>query len=201
MKILLLEDDIALNRAIGKILKLDGHTVDSFDNGAKVLELEAFTYDLYILDINVPQVNGLDLLNLIRSTNVQAKIIMISSNTDLDSIKKAYAYGCEDYLKKPFHIDELRLKIDHILKKEESLLDGITLKPHEKLTRMERRFLLLLLEHQGNLVPYSAIENHVYQDKAMNIDALRALVRRLREKLVNDLIENHPGEGYAIKSR
>jgi len=197
MKILLLEDNVALNRAIIKILKKDEHEVSSFFSGAEVLNNEnLFSYDLYILDINVPDINGLDVLKSIYDYNNQLKVIIISSNNDLKSIEKAYNYGCEDYLRKPFHIEELRLKIKKYLKKSKSYLDKIILKDNEKLTKMEKNFLLLLLKYEGEVVTYESIGNLLYDGKDMHISSLRTMVRRLRKKLVISKIENIVGEGY-----
>ena len=84
MKILLLEDDIALNKVIKKVLELDHHTVDSFIDGEEIIVSLDQGYDLYILDINVPRISGLELLELILVQNDQAKVIMISSNTDMN---------------------------------------------------------------------------------------------------------------------
>ena len=104
MKILLLEDDIALNKSICAALNYSGYDVDTFFDGNEVLNNLNFLYDLYIMDINVPNISGLELLDLIQNQNNQAKIIMISSNTDINTIKNAYNLGCIDYLKKPSYI-------------------------------------------------------------------------------------------------
>jgi len=199
MKILLLEDDIALNKAIKKVLELDHHTVDTFIDGETIIASLDQWYDLYILDINVPHISGLELLNIILEHNDQAKVIMISSNTDVQSLETAYHIGCVDYLKKPFHIAELRAKINRLKISREHLHSGIALKPDtEALAKKERRLLNLLLDHLELVVNYEMIQNYVYENKPMSMDALRALVRRLRSKLDDDIIENIIDEGYTI---
>ena len=201
MKILLLEDNVALNRAITKLLNKDEHQVNSFYSGADVLNcMELFTYQLYILDINVPDVNGLDVLKFIYDYNNYAKVIIISSNSDLKSIQKAYDYGCKDYLKKPFHVEELRLKITLYVKENRRYLDSVSLQENEKLTKMEKNFLMLLLKHKGLLVTYATIESVVYEGREMNIESLRTMIRRLRKKLQGGTIENVLGEGYRYRS-
>ena len=199
MKILLLEDDIALNKVIKKVLELDHHSVDTFIDGEAIIGSFDKGYDLYILDINVPHISGLELLNIILEQNDQAKVIMISSNTDMQSLQTAYDLGCVDYLKKPFHIAELRAKINRLKISREHLHSGITLKlDTETLAKKERRLLNLLLDHLGLVVNYEMIQSYVYENKPMSMDALRALVRRLRSKLDNDIIENIIDEGYTI---
>ena len=199
MNIVLLEDDIALNKAIRKVLELDGHHVDSFFNGKEIMNALDKHYDLYILDINVPYMSGLDILDSILLQNKRSKVIMISSNTDIQSIQKAYDIGCVDYIKKPFHIAELRAKINHLQVSEADLYASIKLKKNARpLTKKEAKLLNLLLEHLGLVVNYEMIDNYVYENKTMTMDALRALVRRLRTKLTHDIIENVVDQGYMV---
>ena len=200
MNILLLEDDAALNRAIKKVLELDGNNmVESFFDGKTVLDTLHRSYDLYIMDVNVPNINGLDLLSMIHDKNNLAKVIIISSNADLNTLQEAYALGCVDYIKKPFHLDELRIKIDKLKIPRKHLSANIKLKNNDDvLTKKERTLLNLLLENQEAVVTYALIEEHVYKDHTMSMDALRALVRRLRSKLADDIIKNVLDEGYSV---
>jgi len=199
MKILLLEDNIALNRAIVKILKLDNHEVTSYINGQDVLANLTKKYDLYIFDINVPSIGGLELLELIHTNDKSSKVIITSANSDVDSLKKAYALGCMDYLNKPFHLEELRIKIARVNVSNKSDLSEIKLKnPNDTFTKKEKDFLLLLLENNTFVVSYKMIETGVYKNKPMSMDGLRALVKRLRLKLADDIIENVLEEGYLI---
>lgn len=201
MKILLLEDDIALNRAIKKVTQLDGHITTTFTNGEDVLTTLDNKFDLYILDINVPNISGLDLLHLIHNQDNNSRIIIMSSNIDISSIQKAYQYGCLDYLKKPFHLEELRLKIDKLDNNNSDLLSSITLKSDgTTLTKNEKVFLTLLLSNKNTTVTYNMIENSLYIDKEMSMDSLRALVKRLRSKLQEDIIQNVLEEGYKIST-
>ena len=200
MKILLLEDDIALNKSINDALTYSGYDVDTFFDGNDVIESLDTLYDLYIMDINVPNVSGLELLNLIHNQNSQVKIIMISSNTDIEIIKNAYNLGCIDYLKKPFHLEELRIKIQMLFSNIESKLQEITLKPDTSLSKKEKRFLQLLVENKNSTITYQMIDESVYEDKTMTIDGLRALVKRLRVKLEDDIIKNVLDEGYTLKN-
>ncbi len=199
MKILLLEDDVALNKSIYDALIYSGYSVDTFFDGNNVIDNLSSIYDLYIMDINVPNISGLELLNLIHNQNNQSKIIMISANTDIDIIKNAYNLGCIDYLKKPFHLEELRIKIDMLFSNTNSLLEELKLKPDSNLSKKEKRFLTLLLNNKNSVTTYQMIDEFVYEDKTMTNDGIRALVKRLRGKLVDDIIKNLPEEGYSIK--
>lgn len=200
MKILLLEDDIPLNKSINDALTYSGYEVDTFFDGNDVIESLDTLYDLYIMDINVPNISGLELLNLIHNQNSQAKIIMISSNTDINIIKNAYNLGCIDYLKKPFHLEELRIKIQILFSNIDAKLQEITLKADATLSKKEKRFLQLLIENKNSTITYQMIDELVYEGKTMSIDGLRALVKRLRIKLEDDIIKNVLDEGYTLKN-
>jgi len=199
MKILLLEDNISLNKAIVKVLQLDQHIVKSYFDGQEVLDTFDDTYDLYIFDINVPHINGLELLHLIYTHDNQSKVLMISSNTDINSLKAAYKLGCVDYLRKPFPLEELRIKIDRLDIPKISFSSSIKLKNHDDtLTKKEKALLDLLLDNSDIVVTYEMIDNDVYKDRAMSMDGLRALIRRLRAKLADDIINNVVDEGYTV---
>lgn len=199
MKILLLEDDVALNRAIKKVTQIDKHLTTSYLDGQDVFDNLDEHYDLYILDINVPNINGLELLRLIQKKESSSKVIIISSNTDIDSLQKAYKFGCVDYLKKPFHLEELKIKINKLEIAAPDLLANIKLKYNsDRLTKKEKDLLTLLLNNRDSVVTYAMIEATVYGDKSMSMDGLRALVRRVRAKLANEFIRNVLDEGYMI---
>ncbi|NQY21676.1 MAG: response regulator transcription factor [Campylobacteraceae bacterium] len=201
MNILLLEDDVALNRAIKKVLELNNHIVSTFFDGNDVLEAFDKNFDLYIFDINVPNINGLELLSLLYNKNKNSKIIMITSNADSYSLEKAYELGCIDYLTKPFHLAELKIKVEKldILKKD--LLSSLKIKENQSLSKKEKQFISLLLDNKRKIVSYEMIDENVYEGKNMSMDGLRSLVRRLRAKLHEDIIENIPEEGYKISDK
>lgn len=196
MNILLLEDDVSLNKAIKSALEFNSYNVKNYFEANEVLEALNKQFDLYILDVNIPNGNGLELLSLIKNQYENAKVIIITSNVDLQTISKAYTSGCMDYLKKPFHLEELKFKIDNLNLNNQSLLSKINLKSNVKLSKKEKSFLTLLLENKGNTVTYQMIDEVVYQDKIMSLDGLRALVRRLRAKIDGDVVKNVVEEGY-----
>jgi DNA-binding response OmpR family regulator len=114
MKILLLEDNSRLNATITKRLRAKGFDVDSFEDGYKAFESVDNGYGCYILDINVPSLDGIELLKRIREYYPKTPVIIISSSVELETIKDSYHYGCSDYIKKPFFIDELEIKIEKL---------------------------------------------------------------------------------------
>ncbi len=212
MKIFLLEDDYSLNEAIKEIIQLENHSVENFYDGETAFSKISNDFDLYILDINIPNINGLEILKQIKQINPKTKVIIISANINIDLIREAYTLGCDDYIKKPFDIEELLFKINRYEKKDTIIyLDiNITFNTISKeliinnktveLTKNEKNLLFLLVDNLNNKISYDQIENFVYEGTSKTSDAIRSLVKRLRKKLPKDLISNSLDEGYYIKA-
>lgn len=211
MKIFLLEDDYSLNETIKEMLEINNHKITSFYDGEVAYENIFNSYDLYILDINIPSLNGLEILKSIKNISTKTKVIMISANINIETIKEAYTLGCDDYLKKPFDVEELILKVEKLNEKDTDIfLDKnayfnlinselyIDSKKVE-LTKREKDLLVLLLDNKGKTISYENIENFVYQGESKSSNAIRSLLKRLRKKLPKDLILNSIEEGYFIK--
>ena len=123
MKILLLEDNKRLNETIVKRLEAKGFDVYSFTDGQRAFEEIDEGFSCYVLDINVPSLDGIELLKKIREYNVDTPIIIISSTVELDVIRNSYKYGCNDYIKKPFFIDELEIKIEKLCHIDKDMIE------------------------------------------------------------------------------
>lgn len=220
MKILLLEDEYLLSRSIRTYLLRQGYFVDDFDNGKEVLErIEEKAYDFYILDINTPLVGGLECLEVINARHPETPKIIISAYHDIDHITKAYDLGCSDYLKKPFNLKELEIKItklasmvqeqqeveDPIMKlsaryayhkeRKQLLYNGGA----EMLTPRESALMELFIANMGQIVNETMIQQHVWKDEAVQHATVRSLVNRLRAKLKDELVDNVRGFGYIIR--
>jgi len=117
MKILVLEDNERLANVIKSVLIKEGYQVDLFMDGEKALDALNHGYHCFILDINVPSIDGLSILETIRIYHKEIPAIIISSNHDLEKIQASYEIGCDDYLKKPFFIYELVQKVKKLCHK------------------------------------------------------------------------------------
>jgi len=211
MKIFLLEDDFALNESIKDMLEIESFLVDSFYDGKSAVSGLNNSYDIFILDIFVPKLNGIYLLEQIKKTNPNAFVIIMSASVDIDTIKNAYIKGCDDFIKKPFNIQELLYKLskfkkDSIIFKfnDELIFEKLSkrlffLDKEIELTKNEKSILTLLIENRGQSVNYEKIEEFVYKGEYKSIDAIRNLVKRLRKKLPYELIFTHIEDGYYIK--
>ncbi len=213
MKILLLEDNKRLNSTIKRRLKLEGYEVDSFIDGNEALEAVGKGYNCFILDINVPNVNGVEILKNIREYFKNVPIIIISSTVELEIIKDAYSLGCDDYLKKPFYIDELIIKIKKLCNIEEHIIQidqnsvfntkENTLYIDDKIVELSKKEELLLelfINYEGKLVTYERIQSFVWEGDLTTVDSIRALVKRLRKKMPEGCIKTEINKGYRFLS-
>lgn len=210
MKIFLLEDDYLLNKAINQYLASKGFTVSSFYNGNEAIAAITDDYDLMILDIDIPQLNGIAVMQEIRKLYPRKPVIMISATIDIDMISQAYEKGCNDYMKKPFDIRELELKIRTFSKATSNaiaLVNGLEytlsdqrLIHHSRevaLTSMEKKLFHLLVENKGRTISMELLERGIWGMDGDSVH-LRQLVARLRKKLPENTIENRTGSGYCI---
>ena len=129
MKILLLEDDIALGETIQDLLKDNNYKVDYATRGNEAIDSSyENSYDLYIFDINVPDIDGLDILKALREADDKTPAIFISAMTDLKTVLKGFEVGGDDFIKKPFYPEELLAKVNLKLAKQDKtiILDDIT---------------------------------------------------------------------------
>ena len=213
MKILLLEDNKKLNEAISKRLKLKGYNVLSFLDGAEAYEAITDGFSCFVLDINVPNIDGIKILKKIREFYSSLPVIIISASVELDVIKQAYEFGCNDFLKKPFFIDELEIKIerycniqnDKIFFDEDCYFDFkssmIMINGEEnRLTKKEKLLMNLFLTKQNQVITYEAIENYVWEGSFASLESIRSLLRRVRKILPKEYIQTIIDTGYIFKN-
>ena len=118
MKVFLLEDDFSLNKIITNSLKNRGFFVHNYHDGYKAVEMILNnSYDLFILDLNVIGFDGHQILEIIRKSDKNIPVIIISAQIDIENIQKSYNLGCNDYIKKPFDFEELFLRIQYHVQK------------------------------------------------------------------------------------
>jgi len=216
LKILLLEDDKLLNDAITKFLTIEGHVIDSYRDGQSVLDtLQELAFDLLILDINVPNINGLSLLEKLQAERIEIPTIFISAIIDIDDISRAFDLGCYDYLKKPFHLKELTLRINKILQtrylpKEHLRLsknysfdmDSSTLRFNNEvqiLTNRQIQIIELLAQNRSRIVNYDMFREYAWDDLEVDNATIRAEINRLKKGLKDDFISNVRSIGYMIE--
>ncbi|MCD8478652.1 MAG: response regulator transcription factor [Sulfurospirillum sp.] len=217
MKILLLEDESMLRSSIEEYLEALGHKVLSFGNGEEAYEaIKSDVFDLLILDINIPKMNGFSLLKSLNEIEQAYPSIFISANVDIEDISKAFELGAYDYLKKPFHLKELGLRIDKIKKAYDvKKMQHIILSPkyvfskeeqmlfynnkEQLLTKKQLQIVTLLCENVGVVVDFEKFRSYVWKDEPIDNATIRAEISRFRKLLKEDFIINLKGVGYKIE--
>ncbi|WP_428024191.1 response regulator transcription factor [Arcobacter sp.] len=216
MKILLLEDDIMLNKAITQYLQSTGHAVISVMDGKHCLEtLQKEKFDLLVFDINVPDTDGLTILEDLHKQKRMVPTIFISALIDIEDITRAFDIGCHDYLKKPFHLKELTLRINKILKTMQVPQE------HKRLSKSysyDSKNMVLLFNNEPQILPkrqiqiidllaanrslvcnYDMFRDYVWNDDYIDNATIRAEVNRVKKVLKEDFIINIRGIGYMVE--
>ena len=212
LKVLLVEDDLQLAKIVKKILISKGFDVVLKEDGALALkEIKKNSFDLYLIDINIPEINGLELVKYIRELYKDGFIIMITANIDEYYFEKAYEYGCDDYIKKPFHIKELEVRMNRLFNKKESFVfDDYEFKFDEdelfknnkrvNLRKKEKRLLDILLKNINKTVPNEKIIDYVWESEQKENYPLRQLVNEIRKKFDKNYIKTVVGIGYRFET-
>ncbi len=204
-----------LSEAIYEYLASLGHRVSLFEDGTDALErLRTETFDLLVLDINVPGINGLELLEQLHALKIRTPAIYISALVDIEGISRAYDLGCYDYLKKPFHLKELSLRIDKVmqscsipqshLKLSKSysydaatstlVCENVT----QPLTKRQLQIIDLLARNRGRVVDFDQFRTYIWDEEYVDNATIRAEVSRLKKSLKEDFIQNIRSLGYMI---
>lgn len=210
MKILLIEEDKKLNNSICEYLTCKDFKVVSTFNGKTIFEsIELESFDLCILSNNLSEINGLDILKKIKE-ETKLPVIVINKNSDILELEKAFYYNCDEYIKKPFHLKELELRIyrtlgiSHVVNIHDDLIFNLkTFNLYYKdslinLRKKEKVLLQILVSNRGKVVSKDEIVEYVWRDNSNDEYPIRQLVSNLRDKLPTDIIKTEVGLGYKI---
>lgn len=220
MRILIVEDEWELLQDIAKGLTLKGYAVDQADNGTLGCQLAIDeAYDLIVLDLNLPGMDGFSLLKELRQERPQTKVLILSANSELDSKLSGFELGASDYLTKPFHFAELEARIRVLLNRkfvqQSNCLtyEALSLNTLNRtvevnglpvaLTTKECSILEYFLLNQGRLITQQELIEHVWNGDADPFSNsvrvhLSALRKKLKGALGHDPIQTRIGEGYLL---
>ena len=212
MQILLLEDDTILQEIIEEFLHEKGHDVTAFYDGEKALDaIGERSFDLLLLDVNVPSIDGFEILSYLRDIGNSIPAIYITSLDGVEDLKKGFEIGADDYLRKPFDLEELQARIEHIAKvyrlSEEITFDNIRFHPKyhritidgRKIEMRQKESLILeyFIKNHGRVISCDEmIENLWYDEHIPTHATIRTYIKNLRRLLEKEYIENVKGEGY-----
>lgn len=220
MRILLIEDEPELLHDLARGLALKGYAADEAADGAEGLQRALDEdYDLVVLDLNLPGMDGLRVLSELRAVKPQAKALILSANHHLETKLSGFALGASDYLTKPFHFEELEARIRVLINRQfvqqtttltyrDLSLDTLKRQAHAcgeplSLTAKEMGILEYFLLNQGRLVTQQDIVDHVWDGDANPFSNsvrvhLSALRKKLKAALGADPIRTKIGEGYLL---
>lgn len=217
---LVVEDEKELADALGRGLEQQGYAVDIAYDGEEALELfEVNGYDLILLDLNIPKIDGVEVCRQIRQSGSSTGILMLTARSGLDDRVNGLDQGADDYLVKPFHMSELLARVRAILRREgetrhtilrtgDLVLDPNAMRISFKdieipLTAKEFGILDYLMRNAGRVVSQEELLEHVWNEDAnMFTHTLKVHINNLRKKLgtagADDLITTVKGMGYMI---
>ncbi|XKO55218.1 response regulator transcription factor [Lysinibacillus fusiformis] len=221
MKLLLVEDEAVLSRIIYKGLKKSGYAVDTAFDGKEALELfEINEYDLIILDLNLPKMDGIEVLEQIRVQNEDVKILILSARSAIHDKIMGLDCGANDYLIKPFDFQELDARIRNLLRRSFSQksaiisFENITLDSSKKIvlvdgemihvTKKEYAILEYLMLHQNKVISSEELIEHVWDSETdLFSNSLKFHIHSLRKKIADvlgeiEVIQTIRGQGYII---
>ena len=224
MKLLLVEDSIQLNKALSTVLKRNSFIVDSaFDGEEALLFIEQYQYDVIILDIMLPKINGLEVLKKARENHIETPIIMLTAKSTTEDKIQGLDMGADDYLPKPFNVDELLARIRALMrrkpvyKEDKNLkfgdlsldLNTLTLstsKDKVVLTNKELHIMSLLMQANGAIVSLDTISKNAWDiDSFSTSENVWVFISYLRKKL--DIIHSSVNiksiryQGYYLENK
>ena len=219
-KILLLEDDLNLSDTVCDYLEEKGFEVICVYDGEEALSsIYENSFDLLLLDVNVPIKNGFQVLKEIRKDGNNTPAIYITSLNSVDSLEQGYSSGCDDYIRKPFELKELLIRIQTILKREFSqkseivnITETITFNSISselkdaneeiKLNLKELKLLKFFLQHPNELLVHDRIYDYVWDyDEEYSDNSLRTYIKNLRKILGKDKIVSLKKLGYRFNQK
>lgn len=225
MKILLIEEELELQKSIEQYLEMEGNIVEiSPDFSHAQQKISLYDYDCILVDITLPNGSGLDLLSEIKLKKSKAGVIIISAKNSLDDKVNGLDLGADDYLPKPFHLSELNSRIKALIRRKsfdgnlEISINEIKILPHERrvlvhnqdviLTSKEYDLLLYFISNKNRVVSKSALAEHLWgdnSDRLDNFDFIYNHVKNLRKKLLEkeceDYLQTIYGIGYNFKTQ
>jgi DNA-binding response OmpR family regulator len=224
MRILLVEDEIELQKSIVQYLNYAGNLVEAVSEFRKASDkIHEFDYDCILIDINITNGNGFDLVKELKQAKSKAGIIIISAKNSLDDKITGLDLGADDYLTKPFHLSELNARVKALIRRKNFeggkaiAINEITIYPDDRrvlvkeqeldLTTTEFRLLLYLITNKNRVVSKNSISQHLLNDDDIeqidNHNFVYSHLKNLRKKLVEkgseDYIQTIYGIGYKFK--
>lgn len=220
MKILLLEDELEYQESVSEYLTSLGYEVDAVGDGVAACDkIASGFYHLFILDIKVPNINGFEVIKYIKSLNIDTPIMIMTSLVDINDMAIGYELGCNEYLKKPFELAELKFRVGELMRKYYSvddksvvLLNGDFSFNTNKRTLLKNGSMIDLSAKELELVEYLVsnldayvsipeLKEQVWENKDIEEADIRMHVLKIRNKTSSDFITSKRRIGYKIDAK
>lgn len=216
MRLLLVEDDEQLGDSLHQTLVIGRYACDWIKRGDQVLSAVSLVpYDLVILDVGLPGMSGFEVLTAIRDKNIRVPVLLLTARDSTDDKVRGLDLGADDYLTKPFEVDELFARIRVLLRRnfdsDHNILSGggitfdcstrETRKDDEivDITATESAIIELLMRNKGKYVPKERLEEGIYSwGKEVESNTVQVYISRLRKRFGSEFIETKRGIGYRI---
>lgn len=220
MRLLLVEDDETLGPQVRSALQQAGYAVDLSVDGIDAEGLgDVEPYDLIVLDLGLPKRPGLTVLSNWRSRGNKVPVVILTARGSWQEKVEGFKAGADDYIGKPFQVEELLARIGAVLKRSQGApvgpltVEGLTLDEErqclidqngnrDELTGTEYRLLRYFMLNPGQVLSKSRLAEHVYDyDSDKDSNVMEVYVNRLRQKIGPDLIQTKRGQGYIFGTR
>jgi len=216
MKLLIVEDEESLNKVLVKVLRKLGYTTDSAFDGEEAVDLYfENNYDLVILDLNLPKLDGMDVLKAIREDHTQLPVLILSARSEIHDKIQGLDDGANDYLTKPFHFDELTARVRALLRRNFQMsgtkieIGDVALDTANKtftvgknpvsLSKKEYGIMACLMLRKGETISAQKLIESVWESDTEEMEkSFYVHISTLRQKLPKDFIKNVRGQGYYV---
>jgi Response regulators consisting of a CheY-like receiver domain and a winged-helix DNA-binding domain len=213
MKVLLVEDDRLLGESLTEYLQSEGFITDWVYDPREVMDLlEVSRYDVIVLDLMMPHIGGEELINAIREKDKETPILVLTAKQRLEDKRTCFELGADDYLTKPFEMEELILRLKALYRRKNPqdvvVIDEVEVCFSKEMVKVKGKpislskkdwlVLKLLVENRGRFVSQEEILNYVWGDEPVGEDVVRARIKNLRKLLPEGFIKTMKGRGYRV---
>jgi len=213
MKVLLVEDDRLLGDSLTEYLQSEGFTTDWVYDPREVMDLlEVSRYDVIVLDLIMPHIGGEELIKAIREKDKETPILVLTAKHRLEDKRTCFELGADDYLTKPFEMEELVLRLKALYRRKNPqdvvVIDEVEVCFSKEMVKVKGKpislskkdwlVLKFLVENKGRFVSHEEILNYVWGDEPVGEEVVRAHIKNLRKLLPEGFIKTMKGRGYRV---
>lgn len=213
MKVLLVEDDRLLGESLTEYLQSEGFITDWVYDPREVMDLlEVSRYDVIVLDLIMPHIGGEELIKAIREKDKETPILVLTAKQRLEDKRTCFELGADDYLTKPFEMEELVLRLRALYRRKNPqdvvVIDEVEVCFSKEMVKVKGKpislskkdwlVLKFLVENRGRFVSQEEILNYVWGDEPVGEDVVRARIKNLRKLLPEGFIKTMKGRGYRV---